>query len=679
MPSLREVCDVDNILRAWRWIRSNPDARYKLYCGNAYSSFALADVELISGLQDKMKRKIYEPCHSTKIYLPKRSGILRPYTILTVEDQIAYQSLVNVVAEHLLPHVKARYNVSVFGHLYAGRTSGWFYRKWTDGYRAFNNSARAAFKGGRIFAASFDLTAYYDSIDHAVLRHFLKDLALDHEFCDLLIHVLRHWTATEGRIYQGHGIPQGPLGSGLLSEVVLQYFDSRFSPRGSVTYLRYVDDIRLFASSEHDLRKAIVQLDHLSKDIGLFPQASKIELHRVTDIESELKSISNPPEPSVKWSFVDQVKLRDRILDLTPRFEITDETRFKYLLGSALPHSRLNARFLRIWEQRPDLTSNFTRYFARYKRLPASVSKQMISRIKAGSLYDNVTSDIIRALDGRLSPSDEAVVCKMLKRQWTTQLHSELRAVIGEYLISRSQISEAQAIYATQHRRNWWERKELVARADNRCMSLRAVERIFNERIQDEIDDVALKAAEKILQWPLTLTTRATRINHAAACVLRKMGVIRGKGKPIDGVEANLGRILSKGTGVNWKQVFGTDHRQAENQAAFCRAMADTNITGFVNALDVFNDLLLNRLYAHDPSLGGYGGIGAVIGSTRLKTRYPAVAGLVESVHDQRYASLLSHAKQKRTGRPTRSIRYSYLKVAKSLLRAACSELAARW
>jgi hypothetical protein len=164
MGLLRDAYDSANLDRAWRWIRSNPDSEYKSYFRSAYTQFALADSALLADLQKRLKRGTYQPSHACKIFYPKRSGILRPYTLLTVEDQIVYQALVNIVAEQLFPHVKARYLTETFGHLYAGKSSVWFYRKWSDGYAAFNKTARQAFNTGLKFTASFDLTAYYDSL-----------------------------------------------------------------------------------------------------------------------------------------------------------------------------------------------------------------------------------------------------------------------------------------------------------------------------------------------------------------------------------------------------------------------------------------------------------------------------------------------------------------------------------
>jgi hypothetical protein len=128
-----------------------------------------------------------------------------------------------------------------------------------------------------------------------VLKHFLRDLKLEHEFCHRLCELLSIWTTASKAIpiYQGHGIPQGPLSSGLLSECVLRHFDDHAPASRTIRYFRYVDDIRLFAKNEKEIRRRLVLLDRISKEIGLFPQSSKIDIHRVRDIESEIKTISH--------------------------------------------------------------------------------------------------------------------------------------------------------------------------------------------------------------------------------------------------------------------------------------------------------------------------------------------------------------------------------------------------
>ena len=170
----------------------------------------------------------------------------------------------------------------------------------------------------------------------------------------------------ETRIYQGHGIPQGPMASGLLSEVVLKYFDETRTKRPKEwVYFRYVDDMRFFAKNEHDLRLMLVEMDLLSKKIGLFPQSSKIDIHRITNIDDEVKSISNPPEPIGLKAAPNQKKVLKRLDELTPRLKIQDETRFKFVLGAAQPSSKLSRRLLRILESNPHLYVSIFRYFGK--------------------------------------------------------------------------------------------------------------------------------------------------------------------------------------------------------------------------------------------------------------------------------------------------------------------------
>lgn len=416
MADLEQLRNPENLRRVWRWIRSNADASYKSYFRPLYQHFAVAEEALLDDLADRLKRGFYEPEPACKLYQPKASGILRPISLLSVEDQIVYQAAVNLIAEKLQPRVVKRYNKQVFGHLYAGKTSIWFYRKWSDGYKAFNEAARQAFNKGFNYTASFDLTACYDSLDHRVLRHFLEKLGLDPDFCRKLSEWLEKWTATERGIFHNHGIPQGPLSSGLLSEVVLTHFDELKLKGINFCYFRYVDDIRLFAKSEHDLRRLLVSLDLLSKDVGLFPQSGKISIHRVHDIEDELKTISNPPETAITRLFTDQKKLLKRIEELSPRYVIKNTTRFKYLLAHANPSSKLTNRLWSTLEKHPEIYRSVCNYLRRYPKLPRVPAEKLVELVRTNTLYQAVRAEFISAADGRLPPAQDRALANLLKK-----------------------------------------------------------------------------------------------------------------------------------------------------------------------------------------------------------------------------------------------------------------------
>src|SRR5690606_376175 len=56
-------------------------------------------------------------------------------------------------------------------------------------------------------------------------------------------------------------------------------------------YFRYVDDIRILSKVEIEGQKAITFLDLIARDFGLIPQAEKIGIRKVENIQRELNRI----------------------------------------------------------------------------------------------------------------------------------------------------------------------------------------------------------------------------------------------------------------------------------------------------------------------------------------------------------------------------------------------------
>lgn len=679
MSDLDRLRSIDNLKRAWRWIQSNPDANYKSYFRHLYRNYSAAEDALLEDLADRLRRQVYQPIPACKLFYPKPSGILRPYSLLTVQDQIVYQASANLVAEKLFPRVKHRYYKQVFGHLYAGKTSIWFYRKWSEGYKQFNDAARKSYADGLTFSASFDLTAYYDSIDYRVLRHFLEKIGLDVEFCQQLTEWLAKWTATERNIIHNHGIPQGPLSSGLLSEVVLQHFDELKLPKVSYQYFRYVDDIRLFAKSEHDLRRILVELDLRSKDIGLFPQSTKISIHKVFDIELELKTVSNPPEPSIKGNIPDQEKLFKRIVELTPKYSIKDPTRFKYLLSHATPKSQLTERLWRIYDKHPDIYKSFCNYLRRYKRFPKIPAEKIVEEVKQNTLYQSVKAEFISVAVNRLPREQEEKLGRFLKTGWTPRsLHPDLLVRSAQFLISNGRLTDRQIIYACGKVRPWWARATLIEELSFNNVAANTLKNILDEQIMDEARDVALEAGWKSFISSIHLSSPRGRWNPAGGKLLKSLGVIQRNTATYCGIQKSMEKLAPGSPVINWKSLFGTHYQQAEIQAVEIVSLAGTNITAFVNALDVFNDILLDAIFSKDGTIGKYtlGKIGSVLTkNNKLDRKFPNTFTLAYEVHEARYQSMYSHARVKSTAKPTRKIGYRFLGKAKKLLLNAIIEL----
>jgi hypothetical protein len=71
MADLDQLRHPDNLARAWRWIRSNPEAAYKSYFRTLYQRFAVAEDALLYDLAGRLKRGVYEPEAACKLFHPK--------------------------------------------------------------------------------------------------------------------------------------------------------------------------------------------------------------------------------------------------------------------------------------------------------------------------------------------------------------------------------------------------------------------------------------------------------------------------------------------------------------------------------------------------------------------------------------------------------------------------------
>jgi hypothetical protein len=302
MQERRALLRVDNFDLAFRRLRISTNWQYKNFSRHLFDAFDLAPKANIKHLIADIRSNAYEPSSAKVVYFPKSSGVLRPVALLTVRDQIVYQSLVNVVTRRLEPTQRRLKYKRTFGAIYSGSSSQFFYRDWRYSYRAFNKASVAAFSSGEVYYSEFDLVSFYEIIDHHVLRGLLLKKGLSEEFLDLLFKCISKWT-TSSTSELHHGIPQGPLSSALLAECLLFEFDQLPTP--GVTYLRHIDDIRLLSRKPQPILRTLISLDIASKEYGLVPQAQKItKPKRAKTSEEIIKSI-----PSLGPTLMNAVRL----------------------------------------------------------------------------------------------------------------------------------------------------------------------------------------------------------------------------------------------------------------------------------------------------------------------------------------------------------------------------------
>lgn len=691
ITDLKEAFDIKNLRYSWRWLNTNPDAHYKNYFRHIYRAYSISAEDNLYDLHKRLTKDTFQPTHATKLYLPKKSGVQRTYTLLTVEDQIVYQALINIVAEKLSLRVRKRYYREVFGNLYSGKRSLFFYRDWKQGHRKFGKAIRKVYERGFVYTASFDLTACYDSIDHNVLSHFLLDLGIQKEFVSLLCNYLKHWTATssEKRIYQGHGIPQGPLSSGLLSEVVLRFFDeNRTEKPKSWRYFRYVDDIRFFARNESDLRSMLIEMDLLSKQIGLFPQSSKIGIHKVIYINDEIKSVSHPPEPVIVKTSSDQTRVRERLKELSPRYEVVNETRFKYILGSAEPNATLSDRLIKILIRQPHLYFSIFNYFSRYTRIPRQLSNKLLELLRENGLYSALTAAGLRCILGRCHPDANLYLERFAKRILKNSRVSdnpELRAAAIAILLISGRKSYPAILHYLKNEPDWWPKSELIKHVQIEIIGSPSYEYLVNSLIKDSSLDVSIVAAEYMGIHSLNVTSTINEINSGAQLALKKMGFISKIRRGYCPISAAMQYMLGTSVGiVRWKKLLGLHYKNNISNSSRLKGYFGTDPTAWVNLLDTFHDDLLDSLFTLESgALGSYkhGNIGSVVNSStsRFAQKYPMAFKFFKEIHSKRLESSLSHSVAYSTGKRTRFIEYDYIKKIIEPMRGAYGEIWSKW
>jgi len=686
-PCLALAFDLKNINKAWRWVLTS-DAKYKNYFRNVYSAYSTTDEQNLKKLKDKLSRGIYRPTYACKIYYPKKSGILRPISLLAIEDQIIYQALVNVIADKLLPRVRNRYFKEVFGHLYSGRKSKFFYKKWQDGYRAFDKAIRETFSAGYIYRANFDLTAYYDSIDHNVLKYFLSDLGLDNDFNNFLINCLKHWTSVsdEQKIFQGHGIPQGPIASGLLSEVILSYFDSNKRNTRKVKYFRYVDDIRLYAKKVHDLRHQLVELDLLSKSVGLFPQSAKIDIKKVENIADEIKSISNPPDPVNRISG-DQKRVRKALVQHTKYFKIRDETKLKWIIAQLVPTSAISKRLFRLLKNSPHLYSSVFRYLRKYTEIPTEISKELLNLLQEEDLYPTYSAELIMAMIGKTQTNMvhkyTRAINKIVRERCNFIGSADLYTAANSWSLYYRELRYDETMDLFQDNKSWWSRVQLLNHVDMSFIGTPSYEVLLNDLVKSNSVDLSVTAAYLLAINNLNLESPRRHINSTAEIILKNFGLIRRAKSFECGIVYALREMdCNPVCIVPWKNIFGSRYKDAERKIVRAKSYFKTDPTAWVNIIDTFDDMLVDSLFSHDTTLGSFslGNLGSVLHSTsRFANNYPELFEAVSQIHKKRLESDLSHPIEKRTGKVTRPIKHSYIGKAKKLLFNGYSELMAKW
>lgn len=262
-------------------------------------AFAAELAQNCENLSDKLIQGTYKPKRGFKYYVPKSSLTNRTKTMLFVEDAIVYQAIANQLAadsyEMLYEHESF-----VFGSVLSPETKKglaileeqepnfFFFRFWKTLFNTFKESIIQSIEVDKAkFKFETDITGFFDCIPHYNLLSTLSEkFGVEDEILDILSECLNAWSGTKDSITPGVGIPQGPIPSHLLANMLLHELDELVIGKG-FKYYRYMDDIKIYGYEEKDLIKALVLIDKHLKGNGLSINSKKTTIEEIDENEED--------------------------------------------------------------------------------------------------------------------------------------------------------------------------------------------------------------------------------------------------------------------------------------------------------------------------------------------------------------------------------------------------------
>ncbi len=686
--------NLENFRLAFERIRRGRNKEYKRLLRHLLPSYQLTGDEDLKDAVAQIKRGAYEPQPPLLVHVPKESGILRPLALLSMRDLIVYQAIVNQVAVAFGKEQERHAFKRSFGAIWAGRDSPFFYRSWKVCYQSYNRAIADAFEQGRDFVADFDLVSFYELIDHSLLSDILKANVRSNELLDLLFKCLKVWRTSDTGESIKHGIPQGPEPSAFLAECLLFRFDTiKFK---DVTYLRYVDDIKLMAESEAPLRRALMQLDVESKRLGLVPQAQKMGLRRVaslTDIQKTIPSkivsaISQRPKSS---------STQQRLLRLFKSsqqksqgaWQIIDPTKFKFALGRLKPRREVLRRIGLLLPRRPEISGLFASYLKQFPN-DREAAEILRSALESDPVYDAVAGDYIEALD-TCEPSEknlayQRVVNTILKRSVEKSILIKVPIPIFKGrrygakksvdLISRETepVARGMAIH-----RLFGEGKDALYRPEQ-CKSL------LETAIAGDDADLARYCGAVLLlnKWPWPTRGRppiGRSANDSVKILLKALGLRRRGPRRASAIDAFFRHRQDIHIPINWRKALGDDWQAAEQKCLSYQNLQGAYPSARVMILDTFNETLIQTFSKRHPKLSGpykkaartnpHPDYGSWLYQPDLPSILPKGISWLRGVHANRVKADLAHAREKGgkgKGKATKPISF---RTAENLMRQA--------
>jgi group II intron reverse transcriptase/maturase len=221
-------------------------------------------------LLEEFKSGRYKAPAVRRVYVPKDKG-RRPIGIPTIEDKVLQESVRRVMD----PVYEEEFKSFSYG-----------FRRGRSPHEAIEYMFKEVSFGKKHYIIDADITDYFGSINHGILREFLDKRIRDGVIRKMIDKWLKAGVMESGNIsYPESGTPQGSVISPILSNIYLHYvldmwFSEQIQPllKGKSFIVRYADDYVLGFTDRSDAERVMAVLPKRFAKYGLTLHPDKTKL-----------------------------------------------------------------------------------------------------------------------------------------------------------------------------------------------------------------------------------------------------------------------------------------------------------------------------------------------------------------------------------------------------------------
>jgi len=679
---LERYFSTDRLAIAWQQIQGGQNLAYKCYFKHIYKGYEFALAENLSALSAKLISGGFKNKQIQRIFIPKSPTSQRPITLLSIEDQIAYQALAAYIADKIAAKRRAFELKCVFSNILAEDRTQFIFENWKYCYLSYQEATEQRIESGQNWVVTCDLASFYDTISHNILFNQVPGLKSHGDEREYFSNILSGWTFESPSELRSHGIPQGPIASDLLAEVFMLVLDEILY-RNKINYIRYVDDIRIFAKTRTDAQRIALHLERILRGIGLVPQPEKFsivklksgkELHKI-EVSSDHHLTDDPTRERITLSTNDTEQILNLALEEEDlkKGKPPNRTKVRFAFFRGKSNEKTRAISHRLAEQYPQFVEAAFVFLRRstFKRSTIELAKKILNdspfgfvQYKCWTLLHNLYDDLLIAEKRILAET----ACDTLKHQ----SNFEPSALIGA----------AQFLLLHSHRRNN-KHNAFVFNLKNRfvlALALRHLEgRPFGlpstgfRRIHSELPDIGLGILHKfdVIGTDLQNATNQRKVGHCP--YLRSLKMLSGKksGGAIDPVGLGAQALFGIEVKCDLKIFLGIRWQQALRYLARANLYRDKSPSIWLRSMNQFGELIVRAVVGKHNKHANKGTVIKAIPKNgrksvtyghlidnhqKLCSLYPNVFDGFREVNDRRNNDTESHAIDEKTGRRSRGL-----------------------